>query len=254
MIQYGSNNGKYIPINNTELYYEEYGKGTPLLMLHGGTVSISSFRNVIPDLSKQFRVIAVDTPGHGRSQQAPTMTYPLMADYFSKFIDALRLDSVYVIGWSDGGIIAMLLAADRPEKIKRVIASGAQFDQNGYTELGRQFIKNVNLETIEKEWGSWVANYKSNAYKTNDWKNFITDLIKMWSAEVYVPAEKVKRIKARFLTVLGDRDIISITHGDEMHEAIKGSELLVLPNTSHSVFKERPELFNTFAIEFLTKD
>lgn len=253
MIQYGSNNGKYISINNTKVYYEEYGKGTPLLLIHGGTVSINCFRKVIPDLSKQFRVIAVDTPGHGRSQQADSMSYQLMADYFSKFIDELKLDSLYVVGWSDGGIITILLSADRPDKIKRAIVSGAQFDHSGYTESGKQFVYSFSPDVVEKGWGSWVKNYRENAYKGNDWRDFISDLKKMWDEKTYVPYDKVKRITARFLIVLGDRDIISIAHGNEMYNSIKGSEFLVLPNTTHSVFNERPELFNKVGIEFLTK-
>jgi pimeloyl-ACP methyl ester carboxylesterase len=252
-IQYGSNNGKYISILNTKVYYEEYGKGTPLLLIHGGAVSISCFEKVIPNLSKQFRVIAVDTPGHGRSQQADSLSYQFMADYFSEFIDALKLDSLYVVGWSDGGIIAILLAADRPEKIKRVIASGAQFGFDGYNESIKPMVNRTSPEIVEKEWDSWVNDYQAMAYKGNDWRDFISDLKKMWTQKIYVPSDKAKKIKARFLIILGDRDIISIAHGNDMYNTIKGSEFLVLPNTTHSVFDQRPELFNRLGIEFLTK-
>ena len=252
-IQYGSNNGKYISINNTKVYYEEYGKGTPLLMIHGGPASIKSFRKVIPELSKQFRVIAVDTPGHGHSEQADTMSYQFMAEYFSKFIDALKLDSTYVIGWSDGGEIALILSADRPDKIKRVIVSGAQFGRRGYTESGQTFTETFSPEVVEKDWGSWVKTYQESAYRGNDWRDFILDLKKMWDAKIYVPDSKVRLIKARYLIILGDRDMITISHGNEMYNAIKGSEFLVLPNTSHNVFSEQPELFNKIGIEFLNR-
>lgn len=252
-IQYGSNDGKYVSIYNTKVYYEEYGKGTPLLMIHGGTASINSFRKVIPDLSKRFRVIAVDSPGHGRSQQSDTLSCQIITDYFSKLIDILKLDSVYVIGLSDGGIVAQLLAADRPDKIKRAIASGAQFDYSGYNKSTKQFVDNFSPEVVEKDWGSWVKDYQSAAYDGNDWRDFILDVKKMWSEKVMVPIEKVKKIRSRFLIVLGDRDMITIEHGIEMYNSITGSEFLVLPNTSHDVFNEQPELVNKIAIEFLTK-
>lgn len=252
-IHYGSNNGKYVSINKTKVYYEEYGKGTPLLLIHGGGVSIDCYRKVIPDLSKRFRVIAADTPGHGRSQQADSMSYQLMADYFSKFVDKLMLDSLYVIGWSDGAEIAMILSADRPEKIKRVIISGGQFGHSGYTAAGKQFVSSISPELVEKDWGGWIKNYRENAYKGNDWRDFVLDLKKMWDEDPYVPLDKVKKIKARFLIILGDRDIITIAHGTEMYNSISGSEFLVLPNTTHSVFEEQPELFNRIGIAFLAK-
>ena len=251
-VPYGSNNGKYILISNTQIYYEEYGKGVPLLMLHGGLSSIESFNKVIPELSRHFRVILVNTPGHGRSEQAPSMSYQFMADYFSKFIDKLKLDSLYVIGWSDGGISGLLLAADRADKIKRIIPTGAQFAKSGYSEEVKQWLNKLSPEEVEKLDG-WVENYQSKAYKTNNWKDFITDCMKMWNEEIYVSTETAKRIKAKTLIVLGDRDMVTISHGIEMYNSIKGSEFLVVPNTSHFVFDEQPELFNEIAIKFFTK-
>ena len=79
-ISYGSNNGEYVSVFNTQIYYEEYGEGTPLLLLHGGGGAMHHFRKVIPELSKHFKVIAVDSPGHGRSEQADSLSYQLMAD------------------------------------------------------------------------------------------------------------------------------------------------------------------------------
>jgi pimeloyl-ACP methyl ester carboxylesterase len=93
-VKYGSNNGKFLTISKTKTYYEEYGKGMPLLLLHGGLGSISNFEKCIPELSKKYRVIAADSPSHGRSGQIDSLTYPVMADYFSKMIDELRLDSL----------------------------------------------------------------------------------------------------------------------------------------------------------------
>src|ERR1700730_1383623 len=90
-IHYGSNNGKYQKVNGVRIYYEEYGNGAPLLLIHGGLSSIKDVGIIIPELSKKFRVIAVDCPGYGRSEQADSLSFQLMADYFSKMIDLLKL-------------------------------------------------------------------------------------------------------------------------------------------------------------------
>lgn len=252
-VPYGSNQGKYVSINNKQLYYEEYGKGTPLLMLHGGAGSISDFSKVLPDLSKQFRVITADTPGHGRSEQLDSLSYQTLADGFSKFIESLKLDSVYIIGWSDGGVVAMLMAADHPEKVKRIIVVGSQFDFSGYTEPVKQLIGSITPTMVEKDWGTWVPDYIAKAPKGNNWKDFITDLIKMWNSKVFVSPEKVNKIKSRTLIVFGDRDAITIDHGIMMHQSIKGSAFAILPNTTHFAFFEQPELLNMLSIKFLTK-
>ena len=125
-IKYGSNNGKYISIFNTRIYYEEYGKGTPLILLQGGMGSIEHFALCIPELSKHFRVIAPDSPGQGRSELADSMSYELMAEYVSQLIDKLKLDSAYVMGWSDGGNTDIEGTNDR-----RVVCRGNR--KNGVT-------------------------------------------------------------------------------------------------------------------------
>ena len=96
-IKYGSNNGKYLTIKETKVYYEEYGKGTPLLLIHGAFGGIVHFQNVIPLLSKKYRVIIADAPGLGRSEYAKNkLSYNLLAEYQSEIIDMLKLDSLYV--------------------------------------------------------------------------------------------------------------------------------------------------------------
>ncbi len=252
-IIYGSNNGKFLEIYDTQVYYEEYGEGTPLLLLHGGGGSILNFANVIPSLSKKFRVITVDSPGHGRSQQADTLSYQLLTDYFSSFIDKLKLDSTYVLGWSDGGVAAYLLAADRPEKIKRIVSVGAQFGFEGYAQETIEFVTNLSPEYAEQNWGTWVEDYEKLAYEKNTWGRFVKNLSKMWKQEVFVPSEKVEKIKCRSLIVLGDRDAISLEHGIKMYNSIEGSEFLVLPNTSHMIFYEKPDLMTEIGLEFLLR-
>src|SRR5215203_1914070 len=126
-IEFGSNNGRIININGKNIYYEEYGQGTPLLLLSGGGInrSIRDFGKCIPGLSKHYRVIAPDTPGQGRSEQTDSLSYDLLTDFMSQLIDSLKIDSCYVMGWSDGAIVSLLLANRRADKIKKVIAVGA---------------------------------------------------------------------------------------------------------------------------------
>jgi len=254
-IEYGSNNGKYISINNIRLYYEEYGKGNALLLLHGGIGSINNYRLVIPELSEHFRIIAVDSPGHGRSEQADSLSYQLMADYFSQMIDIMDLDSVFIIGQSDGGNTALLLAHDRPEKIKRIVISGANSNIDGVTEEALNVFDTFNPQYVEAQFQDWLINYRNINPQKDKWEKFINDIRKMWIRKTVISDSGLRGIESRTLVVMGDRDwIVKLDNGLGLYKNIRGSELCVLPNTPHNPFNSKPELINKITIDFLTKE
>jgi pimeloyl-ACP methyl ester carboxylesterase len=249
---YGSNNGQYISILNTKIYYEEYGKGTPLILLHGGMGSIADFSLCMAGLSKHFHVIAPDAPGQARSEMSDTMSYELLADYVAKMIDQLKLDSAYVMGWSDGGNAALILAAKCPDKIKKVLASGANYKRSGYVFTDSNSIKAIppDYEPSPEE-KKWIDEYfyANKPY----WRKIINDRTKMWSQELYFSPRILEEIKIPVMIVIGDRDGVTLEHAIEMHRLIKGSQFCVLPNTTHRVFSERPELINAIALDFFLK-
>lgn len=242
-IQYGSNNGKYISIFNTKVYYEEYGKGMPLILLEGGYTSIKSFSKSIPELSKYFRVIIPDTPGQGKSEAPDSMTYSFMAEYISKMIDLLKLDSAYVLGWSDGGNMALILASKRPDKIKKVLAYGAGTRLDGATKRAQDFINGITYEEMQKI--SWSDHQIS--------PKFFADIVKMWRTDIWVPQNLLENTKIPVMIAIGDKDITTLEHGIEMHRLIKNSQFCVLPNTTHFVFIQSPSLINQITIDFFKK-
>ena len=250
-INYGSNNGKYIKLDNTNMYYEEYGSGMPLLLLHGGFGSIHDFQQVIPKFAKHFKVIAVDSPGHGRSEQSDSLSFDLMADYYSKMIDQLKLDSVYVIGYSDGGITGLLLAEKRPNIVKKVIVSGANSRMDALKPEILEYLKLINPSFIETNLKEWLEDYRSKSPEKDKWEKFITDITKMYSQDTLITEDILSNIKAKTLLVFGDRDAIKLEHGIELYQKISGSQLCILPNTPHEVFSESPELISDIGIDFL---
>jgi pimeloyl-ACP methyl ester carboxylesterase len=252
-ILYGSNNGKYVSIFNTTVYYEEYGQGIPLLLLHGGGTPMYKFKKVIPKLSNHFRVIAIDSPGWGRSEHPDSLSYQLLADYYSEMIDLLNLDSVYVFGYSDGGNTAFLLAYDRPDKIKRIVVSGANSNTNGYTQKMFDIIESFDPENLEVNETEWLEKYKSKLLQPNAWKKSVTDKQKMWLKKVVISDKKLEKIQCRTLIMLGDRDLCKLEHGIHIYRKIESSELCILPDTPHSTITAKPELVNEIVIDFLTK-
>jgi len=253
-IEFGSNDGGLIRINDKNIYYEEYGHGTPLLLLSGGGLnrSIKDFEKCIPVLSNHFRVIAPDTPGQGKSEQTDSLSYALLTDFMSKFIDSLTVDSVYIMGLSDGAIVALLLADKRADKVKRIIAVGANNGTRGFVLPEGFSLDSVKIPSVDY----WAKYHEKDIewYNTltpkKDWRKMANNLNLMWYGKEYFPMSVYESIKVPTMIVLGDRDDISIEHGLEMHQLIKNSQYCVLPNTTHEVFAERPDLISKIAIDF----
>lgn len=249
-IKYGLNNGKYITIHDTKIYYEEYGQGTPLLLLHQGLGSIENLAGIIPELSNHFRVIAPDAPGHGRSEHADSLSGALMAEYCSQLIDGLQLDSAYVIGWSSGGNTALLLAANRPDKIKKVVSGASNSRASGLTQEARDMLKQYTVEAV-KEDKDWLENYQRMNPQPEKWVKFWEDNQKMWDREIKIPDDKIAGINVPVLLIRGDRDMIRLDHTISIYQMLRRGQLCIYPNVGHEMPEEKGEMLCKIAIEFL---
>jgi pimeloyl-ACP methyl ester carboxylesterase len=248
-VKYGSNEGRYVEVSSNKLYYEVYGEGTPLLLLHGGMGSITSFEKVIPELSKHYKVIALDSPGHGRSEHIDSLSYQIMADYVVEFISKLELDNIYIAGYSDGAIIGLLAAHEIPEKIKKVVFGGGILSLEASTPQGMEILSNITPKNLPE---SFARGYREKSPNPEKWEQFVSDLKMMWLQNVWIPKSKLKNIKSRILILYGDRDeFIPLEHGLEIYKLIPGSELCILPNTYHSVYKDAA-LVTPILINFLS--
>ena len=250
-IEYGSNNGKYIEINQTKIYYEEYGEGTTtVIMLHGGLGSISNFQNVIPELSKHFKLIAIDSPSHGRSQSIDSLSYPILADYIVEMIDKLKLDEVNIVGYSDGAIIGMLVANIKPEKIKKLVFGAGALNPKASKPEGLQMLQTISPEILPEE---FAVSYKNKSPNPEHWEKFVYDSKEMWLQEVWIPKEILPQIHCKTLILFGDRDpFIPLSHTIDIYNILPNSELFILPNTYHNIF-DNPKLVNPILINFLTQ-
>lgn len=252
-IPYGSNNGKYLTIHNTRIYYEEYGNGTPLLLLHQGFGSIEALKDIIPELAKHFRVIAPDAPGHGRSEQADSLSGELLADYCSNMIDQLKLDSVYVMGWSMGGNTSLLLAANRPDKVKKVVSGGSNSKSSGLTDEGIALKDEYTVEAIIED-KEWLENYQKLNPQPDKWVKFFEDTKKMWSTEIKVPEDKLRSIAIPVLIIRGDIDLIKLEHSIEIYRSLKKGQLCVYPNVGHGMPELQAEMLSKIAIDFFNEE
>jgi pimeloyl-ACP methyl ester carboxylesterase len=237
-INYGDNTeaGNFKKINGINLYYEIYGTGKPLLFLHGSGGSIRAARVKIEYFKKYFKVIAIDSRGHGKSIDTTTkqLTYVQMANDIKVLLDSLNIDSAFVQGQSDGGILGLLLAINFPNKIAKLAAYGANMFPGKKAIFDE--IDNLVLDTLKAT------------------KNFNTK--RLYSLLAYQPdiTEKdLQKIKCPVLIMSGDRDVIRLEHSIKIFNNIANSNFFVMPGATHFGTVEKPELFNLVLLDFLNR-
>ena len=237
-IKYGSNPqaSHYASVNGIKLYYETYGNGEPLIMLHGNGGSIDAFRNQIPFFEKYYRVIAIDSRLQGKSGgSADTISYEMMASDFCTLLDQLQIKSAYVLGWSDGGIDGILMAMNCPDRVKKLAASGANtvadttaLSQADFIEM-KKVVANPQSSPIEKALNQMMINQPNIAY---------SDLGK---------------IKCPVLIMAGDRDMIKPEHTLKIFQSIPGAKLCIFPDSHYGVCQQHSDLFNETVLRFFQK-
>jgi len=237
-IDYGNNSaaGSYKKINGINMYYEIYGAGKPLIFLHGSGGSIRSSRAKIEYFKKYFKVIAIDSRAHGKSIDSTTkqLTYVQMANDIKVLLDSLHIDSAFVSGQSDGGILGLLLAINFRVKVSRLATYGANMFPGKKAIFDE--IDNLVLDTLKVT------------------KNFNTK--RLYSLLAYQPdiTEKdLQQIKCPVLIMSGDRDIIRLEHSIKIFNNIPNSNFFVMPGATHFGASEKPELFNFVLLDFLNR-
>jgi len=237
-IKYGSNNaaGNYKRINGINMYYETYGSGKPLIFLHGNGGSIYSSRAKIDYFKQFFKVIAIDSRGHGKSVDTTTkmLTYTQMANDIKVLLDSLGIDSANISGQSDGGILGLLIAINYPSKISKLAAFGANLFPGKKAIVDE--IENMVRDTLRvtKDFN------RRRLYSLLEYQPNITE-------------KELKTIKCPVLIMSGDRDVIRLEHSIKIFYNIENSNFFVMPGATHFGSYEKPELFNLVLMEFLNK-
>lgn len=244
-IDYGSNPaaGRYYNIRGIKMYCEIYGKGEPLLMIHGNGGSISAFKKNIPYFSKYYRVILPDSRAQGKSTDpSDSLSFEQMADDFNTLLDTLHVAKCYVIGWSDGGINALLLAMRHPEKVIKLASTGANLWPDSTAlipSLWKDMVQQYNRDKDKP---------RTTAREKNDWKIFMLDY-----DQPNIPFSALKAIKCPSLIMCGDHDLIPIEHTVKIYQAIPRAYLWVVPNSGHPTLQEHRDEFDRVVNEFFQK-
>lgn len=241
---YGSNRntGKYFNNRGFKMYYEIYGSGKPLLIIHGNGGSIKDFTKQIPYFSKEYKVILADSRAQGKSiDTGDSLSYEMMTDDLDALLNHLHLDSCYVIGWSDGGINGLLLAIRHPEKVKKLAVTGANLWPDSTAVEPSLFL-----------WLAGMVDSMSKVKQTPEIKNEYK-LISMMTREPNITLEQLHTISCPTLVIGGDHDALLPRHTMLIAENIPRSYLWIIPNSGHSTPINYSKQFNETINDFFKK-
>lgn len=200
-----------IQVNNVKLYYEEYGSGQPIILLHGNQETHEIFDKLINKLKDNYKVYAIDSRCHGKSENPKEISYNLMCDDIIDFIKKLNIEKPILYGFSDGGIIGLLIAIKETNLLSNLIISGANITPDVFTFFDNLITKIFYFFTRSK-------------------------YIKMMLDEPNIPLESLHRITIPVHVLAGEKDVIKYEHTKLIADNISNSTIEIIKGEKHGSY------------------
>ena len=236
----------YAPVNGVKIWYAVFGSGEPVVMLHGGLGNSNYWGNQVPELAKHYKVIVMDSRGHGRStRNEEPYGYDLMASDVVGLLDYLKIDKTALVGWSDGAILGLDIAIHHPERLTKLFAFAANTNPGEVKDVSKSDVFNAYIERAAGE-------YEKLSATPTEFGPFVDQIAKMWATQPNWTADDMKKITVPTWIVDGDRDeAIKRENTEFMADNIPGAGLLILPNVSHFAFLQDPKQFTDAVLHFM---
>lgn len=232
------------------IWYAAFGDGTPVLLLHGGLGHSGNWGYQVPALiAAGYRVVVIDSRGHGRStRDERPYTYELLAGDVRAVLDALALDRVAMVGWSDGACVALVLARETPERVAGVFFFACNMDPSGAKELDEA------NPLLGRCFGRHAKDYAQLSATPDDFRVFVAAVGQMQSTEPNYAASDLAEVRVPVTIAQGEEDeFIKREHAEYLARSIPGAELVILPEVTHFAPLQRPEVFNAAVFDFLRR-
>jgi pimeloyl-ACP methyl ester carboxylesterase len=238
-----------IDIDGLAVFYETEGDGETVVLLHGGLADNSTWAAQFSGLSPYRHVVAPERQAQGHTPDRPgPLTYQAMTDQTVSFLVALGLGPVDLLGWSDGGMVGTLIAADHPELVRTLTVTGSGFSSTGYVPGAMEDL--VALSPDDEDMAMFAAMYAQASPDGPEHFPEVWEKVRTMWAQPFDWTARVQQISAPTLVIIGDDDYISVEHAQEFSRTVRNGQLAVVPGASHLVPMEKPDLFNELILDF----
>ncbi len=235
----------YINLRGHEIWNLEWpNKGEAVVLLHGGLSATEDWDEyLLPAVADSFHVFAYDRTGQGRTgDQVGSLHFSFQTAEAIAYLEDVVKEPSHLIGWSDGGIIALMVAIQRPDLVKSIVAIGANYHHDSGGEP-------IELWEVSDEDRLEHAERSPDSPDSIDSK--VARMWAIWTSEPNLNTEDLAKITCPTLIMAGDDENLSFSHITSMYEAIPQGRLAILPGTSHFVVKEKPDLAQAIIKDFL---
>ena len=218
----------YTEVNGLNMYYEIYGQGKPIVLIHGGGSTIeTNFGKIIPLLAVNRQIIAVELQAHGRTgDRNADLTFEQDADDVAALLNNLNIGNADFLGFSNGGTTALQIAIRHPEIVDHLILASALAKRNGVPDWFWGFMAKSKLDNMPEQ---LKAGYKKVAAYANGLQIMHDRDAKRMVSFEDIPDKQIESIKALTLIIIGDKDIIIPEHAIELQRQIKSADLAIIP-------------------------
>jgi pimeloyl-ACP methyl ester carboxylesterase len=236
----------YAGVNGVKIWYATFGRGEPVILLHGGLANANYWGNQVRALQTHYRVFVMDSRGHGRStRNDQPYGYDLMAGDVVALMDFLKIPKAAIVGWSDGAILGLDIAMTHPERVAKLFAFAANSDPSGVADIAQSPVFNAFIARAEQE-------YEKLSPTPTEYKSFLGQIEKMWETQPNWTAADLHRIAVPVWIVDADHDeAIKRENTEFMAREIPNAGLLLQPEVSHFSFLQDPEQFTADMLHFL---
>jgi pimeloyl-ACP methyl ester carboxylesterase len=240
---------QYIQLGAVNTWYDEHGVGDPLVLLHGGLVDARFFALNVAALSAEFHVYTPERRGHGHTPDAEgPITYQLMADDTIAFLEQVVGAPADLLGHSDGAFIAMLVAMQRPELVKRLVMISGGYNKSGEAMPDMDWDVDQITQFLGPAYGEVSPDGEAH------FPVVATKIGEMAKTEPNLDVSELSKVTPRSLVMFSDDDLMTLPHAIEMYDALPRAELAIVPGTSHFLTQEKPALVNAIVLDFLSQD
>jgi pimeloyl-ACP methyl ester carboxylesterase len=240
---------EYVQLGGVKTWYDEHGAGEPLVLMHGGLVDARFFEPNLAALAERFHVYTPERRGHGHTPDVPgPITYQLMTDDTIAFLDAVVGEPADLMGHSDGAFVAMQVAMQRPELVKRLVLISGGFSKKGEAAPDMEWDVDALVQFLGPAYGEVSPDGEDH------FRVVATKIGEMVSVEPNLQASDLAEVTQRTLVMFSDDDLMTLAHAVEMYDALPNAELAIVPGTSHFLTQEKPHVVNQLVLDFLTND